>query len=153
MALYDLLDARSIVTELQADTKEGVIEELVDVLDRAGRITDRTAVLDAVMERESAMSTGLEEGLAVPHAKSGAVSTLTAALGIKHEGLDFESADGKPTKIVFLLIAELNNPGPHVRALAKIARLLSDAQIRNALINAKTAEEILEVIKRHEAAD
>ena len=153
MALYELLDSSCIVLELQADTKEGVIEELVDVLDRTGRITDRTAVLDAVMERESAMSTGLEEGLAVPHAKSGAVSTLTAAMGIKRDGLDFESADGKPTTIVFLLIAELNNPGPHVRALAKIARLLSDPQIRVALVNVKSADEILATIKQHELAD
>lgn len=153
MALYELLDPSCIVLELQADTKEGVIEELVDVLERAGRISDRGDVLDAVMERESAMSTGLEEGLAVPHAKSGAVSTLTAALGVKRDGLDFESADGKPTRIVFLLIAELNNPGPHVRALAKIARLLSDAQIRAALINAKSADEVLALIKRHELAD
>jgi PTS system fructose-specific IIC component len=152
MALYELLDAKSIITELQADTKEGVIEELVDVLERAGRISDRTAVLDAVMERESQMSTGLEEGVAVPHAKSSAVSMLTAALGIKRQGLDFDSADGKPTRIVFLLIAEKNNPGPHVRALAQLARLLSDPVMRSALINAKTPEEIVQIIKQRETA-
>jgi len=152
MALHELLDPKSIVTELQAKTKEGVIEELVDLLERAGRISDRDAVLDAVMERESQMSTGLEEGVAVPHAKSGAVSALTAALGIKREGLDFDSADGKPTRIVFLLIAQLNNPGPHVRALAQLARLLSDPAMRAALINAKTAEDIIRIIKQRELA-
>ena len=153
MALYELLDASSIVTELEAETKDAAIEELVDALDRAGRVSDASAVLDAVFERERAMSTGLEEGIAVPHAKTAAVSTLTAALGIKREGLDFESADGKPTRIVFLLIAELNNPGPHVRALAKLARLLSDPQVRSALINAKTAEEMLETIKQRELVE
>lgn len=153
MALYELLDTDSILPDLRAETKETAIEELVDALERAGRVSDRNAVLDAVFERERAMSTGLEDGLAVPHAKSGAVSTLTAALGIKRGGLDFESADGKPTKIIFLLIAELNNPGPHVRALAKLARLLSDPEVRAALINAKTAQEILEIMKRRELVE
>jgi len=153
MALYELLNVNSIVPNLQAETKDGVIEELVDVLDRAGRVSDRNAVLDAVLERERAMSTGLEDGIAVPHAKTAAVDTLTAALGVRREGLDFESADGKPTKIVFLLIAEQNNPGPHVRALAKLARLLSDPEMRAALIHAKTAEDILEIIKQRELAE
>ena len=153
MALYELLNVNSIVPDLQAETKDGAIEELVDVLDRAGRVSDRNAVLDAVLERERAMSTGLEDGIAVPHAKTAAVDTLTAALGIRREGLEFESADGKPTKIVFLLIAEQNNPGPHVRALAKLARLLSDPEMRAALIKSKTAEDILEIIKQRELAE
>jgi PTS system fructose-specific IIC component len=153
MSLYQLLETDCIVAHLEAETKDGAIEELVDVLDRAGRINDRNAVLDAVMERESAMSTGLENGLAVPHGKSGAVSTLTAALGVKPEGLDFDSADGKPTTVVFLLIAELNNPGPHVRALAQVARLMSDPALRSALIKAKTPEEIREAIKQRELAE
>jgi len=153
MALYELLDTNSIIPNLQAETKDAAIEELVDVLERAGRISDRNAVLDAVLERENAMSTGLEDGLAVPHAKSDAVDCLTAALGIRREGLDFESADGQPTRIVFLLVAQQNNPGPHVRALAKLARLLSDPELRLALINAKTAEEVLETIKRRELAE
>jgi fructose-specific phosphotransferase system IIA component len=153
MALYELLNSDSILPNLRAESKEAAIEELVDALDRAGRVADRAAVLDAVLEREQAMSTGLEDGVAVPHAKSAAVSTLTAALGIKRDGLDFESADGKPTKIVFLLIAEQNNPGPHVRALAKLARLLSDPSMRAALINAKTAQEILGIIKQREQAE
>lgn len=153
MALYELLDASSILPQLQAETKDAAIEELVDTLESAGRISDRNAVLDAVLERERAMSTGLEDGVGVPHAKSGAVATLTAALGIKRDGLDFESADGKPTKIIFLLIAEENNPGPHVRALAKLARLLSDPEMRSALINAQTAEEIVGIIKQRELAE
>jgi fructose-specific phosphotransferase system IIA component len=153
MALYELLDTNSILPNLRAESKEAAIEELVDALDRAGRVADRGAVLDAVLEREQAMSTGLEDGVAVPHAKSAAVSTLTAALGIKREGLDFESADGKPTKIVFLLIAEQNNPGPHVRALAKLARLLSDPAMRSALISARTAQEVFDIIKKRELAE
>jgi fructose-specific phosphotransferase system IIA component len=153
MALYELLDTDSILPNLRAESKEAAIEELVEALERAGRIADRGAVLDAVLEREQAMSTGLEDGVAVPHAKSAAVSTLTAALGIKREGLDFESADGKPTKIVFLLIAEQNNPGPHVRALAKLARLLSDPAMRSALINARTAQEIFDIIKQRELTE
>jgi len=153
MALYELLNVDSIIPNLQAETKDAAIEELVDVLEQAGRIQDRNAVLDAVFERERAMSTGLESGLAVPHAKSDAVDGLTAALGIKREGLDFESADGQPARIIFLLIAQLNNPGPHVRALAKLARLLSDPEMRSALIKAPTAEAILELIKKRELAE
>lgn len=153
MALYELLDTNSIVPNLLAETKDAAIEELVDVLDRAGRLSDRDAVLDAVLERERAMSTGLEDGIAVPHAKTSAVGTLTAALGIRREGLDFDSADGKPTNIIFLLIAEENNPGPHVRALAKLARFLSDPEMRSALIHARTAAEIIEIIKQRELAE
>ena len=150
MSLYELLDVESVEVELKSATKEEAMSEMVDILYDAGKIKNREKVLDALWERERMESTGLEHGIAVPHCKTGAVDRLVAALGISKRGIDFECHDGKPAKIIFALIAEPNNPGPHVRALKRLAELLSHAEVRETLINARTAEELLSIIKEKE---
>ena len=92
-------------------------------------------------------STGLEEGIAVPHAKTDAVKTLTIAIGISPEGVDFNSLDGKPSKLFFLMLAPPDQSGPHIEALAEIAKLSKSKAFINALINAKTPDEIVELFK------
>lgn len=153
MSIYELLDEKSIKIGLNSTTKQEVLEELVDLLVSAGKIKDKYTVLDAIEARERQASTGLENGIAVPHCKTSAVNKLTAALGVSKNGIDFDSHDGKPAKIFFILIAELNNPGPHVRALAKLSRLLSAPEIRDSILNAKTASECLELIRIREQHD
>ena len=147
MSIYKLLDEKSIKIGLRSTTKDAVLEELVDLLVSSGKIKDKYLVLDAIEERERQVSTGLENGIAVPHCKTTAVDTLTAGLGVSKAGIEFGSHDGKPAKIFFILVAQQNNPGPHVRALAKLARLLTSSEMREAILNAKTSAECLELIR------
>jgi fructose-specific phosphotransferase system IIA component len=150
MYLYELLDKDSIVIPLKSQTKDDVLEEMVDILDRTGKIKDRDAVIKAIIDREKIMTTGIGNGVAVPHCKAAAVDRLVAALGISREGIDFQSPDDEPAKLIFILVAEENNPGPHVRALARLAKLLSSREVRDALLNANSPEELLQVVREKE---
>ena len=150
MNLYQLLDESSIKVPLESRTKEAVLEELVDLLCQAHDISARNDILDSIKERESALSTGIGDGVAVPHCKCARVDRLVAALGISNEGIDFEALDEKPAKIFFILIAQENNPGPHIKALAKLSRLLSSSSLREELLNAQSASEVFRVIKSRE---
>ena len=102
------------------------------------------------------MSTGIGDGIAIPHGKSDAVTSLAAALGIHKRGVDFESLDGEPAYVFFLLVSPADVSGPHIKALARISRLLKNDEFKNKLIDASTSEEILEIIetaeKEHAAA-
>ena len=118
MALLDLIDTDVVKVPLQGRTKNEAIRELVETLRDAGKIADVEPVYDAVIARESMGSTGLENGIAVPHAKTRAVRKLTMALGISPQGVDFQAIDGKPSKLFFLLLAPPDQSGPHIQALA-----------------------------------
>jgi len=150
MYLYELLDRDSIATSLKSRTKDEVLEEMVDILDGAGKIKNRDAVLKAILDRERIMTTGIGNGVAVPHCKTSAVEKLVAALGISREGIDFQAPDNQPARLIFILVAEENNPGPHVRALARLARLLSSKEVREALLGAGSPEELLDLIREKE---
>jgi PTS system fructose-specific IIC component/PTS system nitrogen regulatory IIA component len=100
-----------------------------------------------VQEREEKMSTGLEKGIAVPHAKTDAVSSLKLAIGIAPEGIDFDSMDKEPSKLFFLLLAPPGQAGPHVEALSEIAKLANSTSFCKALINADNAREVVELMK------
>jgi PTS system fructose-specific IIC component/PTS system nitrogen regulatory IIA component len=147
MALIDLIVPEVVKVPLESKDKPDVLRELVQVLKNAGSIDDYEAVLAAVQEREFKQSTGLEQGIAVPHCKTEAVSTLQVALGIAPEGIDFDSLDGKPTKLFFLLVASPNQAGPHVQALADVARLARSHAICKALMNAQNPEEVIELLQ------
>ena len=123
---------------------------MVGCLQVGTAITDREKVLQAVLEREKIMSTGIGDGIAIPHGKSDAVNGLAAALGIHKRGVDFESLDGEPAYVFFLLVSPADVSGPHIKALARISRLLKNDDFKRKLIDASTAEEILEIIKTEE---
>jgi PTS system fructose-specific IIC component len=150
MYLYELLDKDSIVMSLTSRTKDEVLEEMVEVLDKTGKIKDRDAVLKAVVDRERIMTTGIGNGVGVPHCKTAAVDRLVAALGISRQGIDFQAPDDEPARLIFILVAEQNNPGPHVRALARLAKLLSSKDVRDALLAADSPENLLRVITERE---
>ncbi len=150
MYLYELLDEDSIAMSLESRTKDEVLEEMVDILDRTGKIKNKDAVLKAVMDRERIMTTGIGNGVGVPHCKTNAVDRLVAALGVSRDGIDFQAPDDEPARLIFILIAEHNNPGPHVRALARLAKLLSNKQVRDALLAAKTPRELLRIMRERE---
>ena len=147
MALIDLIEERVIKIPLKGQTKTEVIRELVDVLASAGKIVDPPGALAAVMERESKGSTGLEEGIAVPHAKTEAVKTLTIAIGISPQGIDFDALDRKPSQLFFLMLAPPDQSGPHIEALAEIARMTRSKAFCRTLINSQTPREVVELFQ------
>ena len=150
MKLCDLLDAASVKVDLVSTDKEEAIAELVDLLARAERISDRAGVFDAVMAREAQQTTGIGGGVAVPHAKHESIERLTASLGISRDGIDFDAVDGKPVNVVFLIMARVNDPGPHIQALAEIARLLQVPGFFRKLVDAESSDEVLSVIAAEE---
>ena len=145
MAVVNLIEEDIIKIPLEAKTKPDVIKELVDVLKKAGKIEDAESVFRAVMLRENMGSTGLEKGIAVPHAKTHKVNNLVLAIGVSPEGVDFDSLDGEPSKLFFILIATPQQAGPHIEALSEIARLTRSSNFCKLLLNAKTPKEIVDI--------
>jgi mannitol/fructose-specific phosphotransferase system IIA component (Ntr-type) len=148
MHLSELLQEDLIKTSLDATTKWEAIEELVDLLISAHelRLGDRAAVLDAVVTREKSMSTGLARGLAVPHGAVDCVREVVASLGVSCSGVPFDSADGKPARLVILLVIPADSFQRHVATLAGIARLARNEDLRERICSAKSAAEVMEVI-------
>jgi mannitol/fructose-specific phosphotransferase system IIA component (Ntr-type) len=147
MALIDMVTERIVKIPLESKDKPDVLRELVQILKDADEIDDFDAVLKVVQEREDKGSTGLEKSIAVPHAKTPAVSSLKLAIGVAPEGIDFDSLDRQPSKLFFLLVAAPDQSGPHVEALAEIAKLSRSNAFCRALVNADSAAEVVELLK------
>ena len=147
MDLAEYIVAEHISTELKSTTKFQIIEELLTLLNDNGTLLDFDVALQDVLAREGYLSTGLESGLAIPHAKTDGVKGLQIALGIKKEGLDFESLDGKPANLIFLVLSPRSTSGPHIQTLAVISRNLKEKPIRDSLVNAKSKQQVLDIIK------
>jgi len=147
MALIDLVVEKIVKIPLESKDKPDVLRELVRILKDAGEIDDFDAVLKAVQDREDKQSTGLQDSIAVPHCKTAVVSSLKLAIGIAPQGIDFDSIDGKPSKLFFLLLASPDLSGPHVEALAEIAKLAGSKAFCKALVNADNAREVVELMK------
>lgn len=131
---------------LESDTKEGVIAEMVDLLADEGRIEDRQAVLDALLEREKKMSTGMQYGVAIPHGKTRAVDDLVTAFALRREGVDFASMDGKPSRIFIMTVSPITRTGPHMEYLAEISKVLSRPRVRRRLLEAESTEEVVAIL-------
>lgn len=135
MKMMDFLSKRAITTDLKSTKKQDVIKELVELLINTGEIPSRyrNKVIEALMARESLGSTAIGQGVAIPHTKSDCVNKLIAAFGLSKKGVEFDSLDGEPAYIFFLLIAPQDSAGPHLKALARISRLLKDKYFRDNL--------------------
>jgi Kef-type K+ transport system membrane component KefB/mannitol/fructose-specific phosphotransferase system IIA component (Ntr-type) len=140
------IDRSCIIMELESDTKDGVICELLDALQAAGRLEDRQLVEKDVMDRERSMSTGMQYGIALPHAKTDGVSSLSAAVGIKREGMEFKALDGQPTRIIVLSVSPKKNPTYHLQFQAGIGRALGDDARRADILAADSPEELLRLL-------
>ena len=149
MTLSDLIDPKAIVEDLQAATKEEVVKEMVAVLASAGKVAgdDAKALAAALMAREQLGSTGIGQGLAVPHAKHENVKNLVAAFGRSKKGIDFDSLDGEPVHLVFLLLSDKEASGIHLEALAYITRLLRDDVFCRFLKDAKNHAEMVDLLR------
>ena len=150
MKISELLTEKLINVDLESFEKEEVFEELIDLLVREGMITDRDGARKAIIEREEKQSTGIGRGVAIPHGKSASVTQLIAALGISKEGLEYDSLDGEPVHVVFLLLAEEDNPGPHIETLAQVATLLKIPGFIEKLMAAESPRELYNVITAEE---
>lgn len=131
---------------LKSDTKKGIIDEMIDLMVKAGKIEDREAALNAVIERERKISTGMQYGVAIPHGKTDSVDDLVVAFALKKEGADFAAMDGQPSKIFIMTISPLNRTGPHIQYLSNISKLLNTPSIRDSLLKAKNVEEIIKIL-------
>ena len=140
------LTAETICLDLKGATKEAILSEMVDLLVASGHIRDRDAVLKAVMERERRMSTGMQNGIAIPHGKTDSVDCLIAALGIKRGGVDFGALDGQPSNIFVMTVSPDSRTGPHIQFLAEISRPLNDASVRARLLAATSREDVLKLL-------
>ena len=149
MDTVDLLDESLITLSLTAKDKYKAIEELLDLLVKAGKVKNREQALKDLIEREEYLSTGLENGLAVPHAKTDAVDGVLLAFGLSKEGIEFESVDGKPAHYIFLVLSPRETSGPHIRILAQITRLFKHPDVPQKIMNAKTPSEVIEIIRSH----
>jgi PTS system nitrogen regulatory IIA component len=150
MKIVDYLKEDCIITNLKSRDKEGVLRELIKLLEKNGYVKDGDKILESVLEREKLGSTGIGQGIAIPHAKTEQINDILCALGISQNGVDFDSLDGEPVFIVFLVLAPTKSIGQHLKTLAKIARLLKDKVFRNTLRNAKSPSEALKIIKEDE---
>ena len=150
MRLTDVLHKDLIKIPLSGKDRDASIKELIKVLLGKKSITNEKSIFQAVIDREKIMTTGVGNGIAIPHCKHQDSPDFAVALGINPEGLDFESIDKKPVKIVFLLVGPENNPGLHIKLLSRISRLMSNEELRQQLIESNDAEEALNFIEEEE---
>jgi len=146
MNLKKILTRDTILPELEADTKQGVIEEMVEFLAKIGKVTDRAAALRAVLDREAKMSTGMQNGIAIPHGKTDSVNQLLVAVALKRDGIDFAAMDEKPSHIFIMTLSPENRTGPHIQFLAEISQVLSNPELREKLIRSTDSDQILTLL-------
>lgn len=153
MKIMDFLVPKAVSANLTSTTKKEVIEELLGLLINAGAVEKRhkNKVLEVLMAREALGSTAIGQGIAIPHGKCDCVKKLVGCLGVSKAGIDFDSLDGEPAYIFFLLVAPVDSAGPHLKALAKISRLLKDKYIRESLKSVKDEKSMLQIIQQEDS--
>ncbi len=152
MNIMEFLHPQAVTCEVKSQTKDEVIRELVSLLVKAGTIKDKDAarLVQILLEREALGSTGIGQGVASPHGKTNLVKSLVSAFGVARGGVGFDSLDAEPVKLFFLLVAPEDSAGPHLKALARISRLLKDRHFRDSLINAKDEKTLVKIIREED---
>lgn len=146
MNLKKFLSPDVLSVNLPGTNKIEVIENLIDILMESGNIDDRDEILRCVLEREEKMSTGIQEGVAIPHGKTASVDKLVACIALKKEGVDFNALDGKPSNIFILTVSPRHKTGPHVQFLAEISQLLNNSDKRESLLSVENKQQMLEIL-------
>ena len=146
MKVSDLLNSKVVIADLKSEKKEEVINELVDLFKDDPRIIDLEKVRTAVLEREKVMSTGVGKGFAIPHGKTSAVTDIIAAFGKSTKDINYDSLDGEPVNLIFLLVGKDNLVSTHIKLLSRISRLMNKDDLRERLIEANSTEEIVHLI-------
>ncbi|MCL2185534.1 MAG: cation:proton antiporter [Treponema sp.] len=151
--LLALIDAELFTLDLKSETKEDVITELVDILYKADKLSDRDAVLADVLEREKSMSTGMEFGIALPHGKTDGILETTVVVGISKAGINFDSIDGEPSHLFIMIVSPRKSYGLHVQFLAAVGSILGNEALREAVINAPTPQDAVDLIRKKKVAE
>jgi fructose-specific phosphotransferase system IIA component len=151
MRLTELLKPQNIKIPLDAKTKTEAITELVNLLATNGEVKDAKKVLDSVLDREATRTTGIGNGLAIPHGKCNGTDHLVMAIGKPATPIDFQAIDGRPVTIIWMLNSPPDKTGPHIHALARISRLMTMDKFRAALSAAKTGQEMWDIINQQES--
>lgn len=146
MKINEFLSKDFVIADLSAKDKPGTLQELSGILESKGVIKNKDTLYKSLMERESLGSTGIGENVAIPHAKSAEVNRIIALFGRSTEGIEFDSLDQKPVHFVCLLIAPSHSTGLHLKALARISRLLKNQNLRGNILNAKDNNEIYSIL-------
>ena len=151
MKIMDFLSPDAIRIGLDAHDKKSAIAELVGLLHEKKKIKKPQEIIEAVMEREKLGSTGIGQGVAIPHGKTNSITEQFGVLGISQKGINFDSLDGEPVYLLFLLIGPVEVAGQHLKALARISRLFKDRFFRQALKEAKTVQDIVKIIQQEDS--
>jgi PTS system nitrogen regulatory IIA component len=150
MKIMDFLSQNEIIVDLKATDKKSAIAELVNVLEKTKKIKKTDEIINVVLEREKLGSTGIGQGVAIPHAKTDVLSEQMGVLGISHKGIEFNSLDGELVHIIFLLVGPAEVAGQHLKALSRISRLFKDKFLRQAIREAETTENVVKIIQQED---
>ncbi len=150
MKISDILQEEFVSTKLPGKTKDEVLNSIIELLGNSKKIKDLEKVRDAIFEREKIMSTGVGKGFAIPHGKTDAVADIVAAFAVTSEPVDFQSLDGEPVRLLFLLVGRDNMVGPHIKLLSRISRLMNKDEFRKKLLTAKSPSEVVQFFKEEE---
>jgi len=151
MKIMDILVREAVVLDLASQTKGDVLAEMARALAQAEPSLDADRLLEVLLERESLQSTGIGEGVAIPHGKLPGLDRLMASFARSRPGVDFESIDGQPTHLFFLLVVPEHSGGQHLKALARISRFFRDAAFRKHLLEAEQFEDVFRAIEEEDA--
>lgn len=152
MNLLDILTLECIRAPLTAKDKKGAIEELVDVLHTAGRVADPAGLKEAVWTRERIRTTGIGQGLAIPHGKAAGMTALAMAVGKPAQPMDFEAIDGQPVRLIVLLASPPDRTSDHIQALARVSRLIAMDEFREKIYAAQSPQQVFDLLRSHDRA-
>jgi len=147
MNLLDLLNEKTMLTPLQSTDKQGAISELIDLLAEEGCITDCETIKQVVWERELQRTTGIGEGLAIPHGRCDKLHSMVMAMGRPNTPIDFASPDKRPVELIILLVSPTSNTSDHIQALGRISRLMVDRSFRESAYSTEHSSDLFELFK------
>jgi PTS system fructose-specific IIC component len=151
MKVSEYLNEDNVLLNVEAKDKYELIDKLIEVASKSGKIFDKEKVREAVYEREKILSTGVGKGFAVPHGKTDAVNDIVLAFAITKEPLDYEALDNQPVRLVMLMVGKDNLVSSHIKLLSRISRLMNNDEFRENLLHAQTKEEVLEIFRKEES--
>lgn len=146
MDLKEVLTPQTVCLHLKGTTKQEIINEMLDILIKAGKVADKAVAFECVMDREKKMSTGMKHGIAIPHGKTDTVKDLVACIGVSDSPVDFDSLDQEPCRIFIMTLSPVNKTGPHLQFLAEVSLLFKSAEKRQQILDASSEAQVVKVL-------
>jgi len=150
MNISDVLDKKAVIPNLKSQSKNEIIKELAEGLSSVVPNLNNERLVESLLEREKLCSTAVDSGIAIPHAKLSGISNIVAQFGKSAQGIPFDSLDGKPTQLFFMIIAPENATGSHIHLLARISKIFKNPELRAKLIKSNNGDEIFELLMRED---